>query len=218
MAGADLIDAVQSGDLGRVRACLDADPSAATARDPQGVSARLLALYRGREDLARMLAGAGDPPDVFEAAALGDLDRLRERLDRDPSQARGRTADGFTALHLACFFGRDAAALLLLDRGADPDAVAQNPMRVTPLHSAVAAKHGGIARLLLDRGASPHVRQQEKWTPLHGAAHNGDLETVECLLRAGADPAARNDAGTSVAEIARDAGHTAIAGRLEAGR
>jgi len=218
MSHAQVIEAVQSGDPERLRALVASDPSDAAARDASGVSARMLALYRGREDLAKILAGAGGPLDVFEAAALGEEARIRELLEQDPARVRARSADGFTALHFAAFFGRDGAATQLLDRGADPDAVAQNPMQVTPLHSAVAARHATVARALIDRGAAPGVRQQEGWTPLHSAARNGDLETVERLLRAGADPSARNDAGASVADIARDAGHESIVRRLESGR
>lgn len=215
MAAHPVIESVRAGDGDRLRALLSADPGAAAARDPAGVSARMLALYVGRADLAQILAGVGPPLDAFEAAALGDEARLRERLDEQPSLVAARSADGFTALHLAAFFGREVAAALLLERGADPDAAALNPMRVTPLHSAVAARHCAIAARLLARGAQPNARQQEGWTPLHGAAHNGDAGTVELLLAHGADPRARHDGGKTAAELAREAGHEEIARALE---
>lgn len=218
MAHADVIEAVKRGDAERLRAQLEADPDAAAARDADGVSARLLALYHGREDLARLLAGEGGPLDVFEAAALGDAERVRQLLAHDAGPVRARSADGFTPLHLAAFFGRDEAARLLLDAGADPNAVAANRMKVTPLHSAIAARHGSIALALIERGASPNVRQEQGWTPLHSAARNGDAGIVEALLHAGAEPAAPNDAGVTPAALAREAGHEAIARRLEAGR
>ena len=59
---------------------------------------------------------AVDPElDVFEATALGYIDRLRERLDEDPARAVAFSADGFTALHFAAFFGKAEAARVLLD-------------------------------------------------------------------------------------------------------
>ena len=42
---------------------------------------------------------------MFEAASLGDVERLAELLDADPSSATAYSADGFTALHFPAFFG-----------------------------------------------------------------------------------------------------------------
>jgi ankyrin repeat protein len=91
-------------------------------------------------------------------------------------------------------------------------------MKVAPLHSAVSARHGEVVALLLERGADPNARQQEGWTALHGAAHNGDAETVEALLLHGADPALRHEGGKRAADLAGEAGHDALARRLEAAR
>src|SRR6202008_2543160 len=69
---------------------------------PPPMSELLAALYRG-EDVSGLLAG--DPElDVFEAAALGRVERLRELLDEDPSRANAFGNDGFQPLGLACFF------------------------------------------------------------------------------------------------------------------
>jgi ankyrin repeat protein len=135
-------------------------------------------------------------------------------LDGDPARARAWSGDGFTALHFAAFFGGAPAALLLLDAGADPDAAARNPMRVAPIHSAAAGRTA-VVPLLIERGADVNARQQGGWTALHEAAHRGDLELTEALLAAGADPRLANDEGITAAQLARDAGHAALADRLE---
>lgn len=217
MAHEEMIEAVRAGDVARVRAALAADAAAAGARDANGVPVRMLALYRGLPDLARILAEAGPPLDAFEAAALGEVGRLRALLDQQPSLVAAHSADGFTALHFAAFFGSERAATLLLERGADPDAASLNPMRVAPLHSAVATRRHSIIARLLEHGANPNARQQEGWTVLHGAANEGELATVELLLEHGADPRARHDGGKSAADIAREKGHEEIARRLDAG-
>ena len=135
---------------------------------------------------------AGARVGPLEAAALGRLDGL------DP-HARG--ADGFTALHLAAFFGGADAVKALLAAGADPDADAENPLRVRPLHSAVAARDREAVRALLQAGADPNVRQQGGYTPLHGAAHNGDEALVALLIEHGADPELRTDDGQTAREL-----------------
>jgi ankyrin repeat protein len=163
------------------------------------------ALYQGQRDLARRLADDADSLTLPEAAALDEVDRVRELLDRgeDPD---ARTPDGFTPLHLAAFFGAPRVAALLLERGADPGATADNPMRVQPLHSAAAGRHDDIALLLIDAGADVNARQQAGYTPLQAAAANGATELVRALLKAGADPQARNDAGASAADLAKEPG------------
>ncbi|MEZ5139080.1 MAG: ankyrin repeat domain-containing protein [Acidimicrobiales bacterium] len=84
----------------------------------------------------RPAGGAGRPADALDAAALGDVDRLRTLLDEAPDAATAEAADGFTALHLAAWFGRPRCAELLLARGADPERVAGNGTELRPLHSA----------------------------------------------------------------------------------
>ncbi len=140
--------------------------------------------------------------DLYEAATFGDLDRITELLAYDPASVEAYTGDGFTALHLAAFFGQAEAARLLLAHAAEVDARGRGWMTGTALNSAASGRHTEVVRLLLDAGGDPDARQAHGWTPLHAAARNGDLATLALLLAAGADPAAVNDDGTSVAELA----------------
>jgi ankyrin repeat protein len=213
----ELWAAVKGGDVARVRDLVQHDPALAAARDEHGVSAVLLALYHQRRDVADALLAADPPLDVFEAAAVGRLPRLRELLAREPALANAWAADGFFPLGLACFFRQPEAARLLLEAGADPRAAARNPMRVTALHAVAAARLTEVARLLLDRGAEIDARQQAGYTALHAAAQHGDTELVELLLARGADPALRSDDGLDAAGHARAKGHPALAERLSSG-
>src|SRR3954453_23156550 len=144
----------------------------------------LTALYGGHRDEAERLAGE---PDVLEAAALGRLDVLRTHLEGDPEALTARTPEGFTALHLAAFFGGGAAVRMLLAAGAPADADADNDRDVRPLHSAPAAGDHDAVRALLEAGADPNVRQQGGYTPLLQAAHADDPELTGMLLEHGAD-------------------------------
>jgi uncharacterized protein len=216
MASTDeLFEAIEAGDSDRVRAILAREPSAASARDGEGVSALMRARYRFDAALAQAILSAHPDLDVFEAASFGEVDRLSELLGEDPLLAAARSGDGFTALHFAAFFGGPGAAGLLVDRGADVDAVGTGWMTGTALHSAAAGRHRDVVALLLAAGANPDLRQSQGWTALHSAAHNGDADTVELLLLHGARRDVRNDDGVTPAELARQEGHARIAERLD---
>ena len=217
MPAHELLDAIDRGDAGAVEASIRADPDLARTRDAERVSATMHALYHGHGEIAETIAASLPELDVFEAAALGRLDRVMELVGADPELALARSPDGFTGLHYPAFFGRgDAAGVTrtLLEAGADVNARSDNDFAVLPIHSAVAGDHREVAALLIDAGADVNARQRHGWTPLHGAAQNGASETVERLVAAGADIAARNDDGVSAADLASKAGHAELAARL----
>ena len=157
------------------------------------MSALLEALYRGDGDRVTELL-AGDPElDVFEAAALGRVERVRELLGEDPARANAFGDDGFQPLGLACFFGHVEAARLLLGRGADPNSLARNEhIQAGPLHSASASENKGpetryeLCELLLDHGADPNLEQGGGFTVRDAARQNGDERLEELLLTRGA--------------------------------
>jgi uncharacterized protein len=208
------LELLNSGDADGLRQFLDQDPASFDARDSAGVSLLMHCAYRGRRDLAELIATKKKSLDIFESASLGRLDRLKDFLG-DSAVVNSNSKDGFTALHFACFFGQPEAARLLIDSGAAIDAVAANPTQVMPLHSAASSRNLEAARFLLERGAPVNARQQFGWVPIHAAAQNGDSTMVELLLKHGADPKLTNDQGQTPAMVAREKGHQAIATRLE---
>ncbi|XP_038622967.1 LOW QUALITY PROTEIN: NF-kappa-B inhibitor beta [Tachyglossus aculeatus] len=112
---------------------------------------------------------------------------------------------GNTALHLACREGRHACARALLDppaaahRDREEEEEEQRLQRDaanyqghTPLHVAVLRKDLEMVRLLRDAGVD--LNKQEPTcgrSPLHLAVEAQSAAVLECLLRGGADPAAR---------------------------
>ncbi len=212
-----VLEAVTSGDGDLLQSALDDDPAAVDARDETGVSAVLLARYRNRVDLVELLVAAGAELDIFDAAGLGATERLRQLLDEHQQPVSAWSADGFTPLHLAAFFRNRAVAELLLDHGADVEAVSQNDMRVTPLHSAAAGGDTAICRLLIERDADVSARQEGGFTPLHAAAHNGDLELARLLVERGADPTARTDDGRTPADFLADGATDELAALVRTG-
>ena len=158
---------------------------------------------------ARMLAA--DPElaahSFATAVVLGDAERVRDELARDPGLATRHDDDsGWTALHAvsgsrwhmldpARTDGLVMVATLLLDAGADLDDRGGGG-GMTPLGCAAASASAGagnepLIRLLLERGAVPDDRDLY----LAGFATN-NLRVLRLLLDAGADPRRyRNDDG-----------------------
>jgi ankyrin repeat protein len=152
----DLWGAIDAGDEDAVRELVAARPELAGARNQQGLSPVLHALYNGKADLVEPILDANPPLDVFDSAAVGRTRGLEELLDAEPELARAWSPDGFTALHLAAFFGQEDAARLLLERGADVHVVSRHEtIKVPPLQSAAAGGHRDIVELLLEHGADP---------------------------------------------------------------
>jgi ankyrin repeat protein len=215
---ARMIEAVKAGDADALRAILQRDPAAAAgARADGGDSPLLIALYHGRRDLAEVLLAHGWQPDAFEAAALGDTDRLRAALDAEPSAVTRFSNDGWTLLHLAGFFGQVEGVRLLLERGAGADAVSVNAMRNTPLHAGVAGPRPlDVARALVGAGADVNARQHGGYTALHAAAQHGSIELMDLLLDGGADPDVATEDGRRAIDFARERGHAEAAAHLAA--
>ena len=207
----NLFEAVHNGDAARVNALLDAQPALLTGRDPSGNSLLVAALYHGEPDLAAALVARGAPVNLWEAAALGDVERLQAHLEADPSSLKAHSHDGWTALHLAGHFGHAAAAQLLLRHGADVRARSTNQLDNEPLHAALAGRSLDVARLLLDAGADPNAVEHGGYAPLHQAAEPGNVPLIRLLLDRGARPDRKDDQSRTPLDLAEAGGHTLAA-------
>jgi len=208
----NLFEAIAAGTADQVRSLVADDPSLASARGADGVSAVRTAHYRA--EIVEMLAAAGADLDVFDAATLGRTDRLGEILDARPDLVDAIATDGFTPLQLASFFGRPDAARLLVGRGAPTATVSANPMAIHALNAAAAGGHAEVVAVLLDAGADPDARQHGGLTALMSCAAGGSEAGVATLLSRGADPSALSDDGRDAAAFAAERGHPALAERL----
>jgi uncharacterized protein len=166
----------------------------------------LQALYRGDAGRANELLGPEESLSAPEAAAFGRTERLRQLLEEDPGNTNAWADDGFSALHLAVFGGQEETAKLLIDSGADLEALSRNEnVVVRPLHTAAFVRSPALAAILLDAGADPNSRAEHGFTALHSAAQNGDVELARLLLDRGADPTLQTEDGKTPADFADDA-------------
>lgn len=216
MTAKDLFEAIQKGEAEKVRAAIAEEPGLARARNEQGVSAVLFARYCNHQEIVDDLLRLEPQLDVFEAAALNKRNRMAELLSLDLAQAKAFSPDGFTALHLACFFGHPNLVEMLLRYGADPNARSRNAMSVMPLHSAAAARKQRTVEWLVEYGADVNATQHGGWTALHEAARQGNAEMAEYLLSKGADAAIRSEDGKAPADLADEKSHQQVLAVLKA--
>lgn len=135
--------------------------------------------------------------DICTACHIGDLERVRELLDQDPSLAN-RVSEYVTyylgsgaPLKNAAARGHIEIVKLLLEHGADPNLPEEG---IAPhghaLYSAVANGHYEIARLLLEHGAYPNPEVESSADALSRAISNSDHKMIDLLCSYGAARAA----------------------------
>lgn len=113
-------------------------------------------------DVRMHLRARGADVDICTACFIGDLERVRELLQQDPTLAN-RPSDYVT--YYAC--------------------------SGTPLRNAATAGHLEIVKLLLAHGADPNLPEEHiapRGHALHSAVCNGHIEIVKLLLEHGAYP------------------------------
>ena len=151
--------------------------------------------------------GQKQAESLTRAIESGDLNRVIELLDADPSlvnradriehygeRSTSTTGDerdyvASRPLWKAVEQGHRDIAILLLDRGAEPNGL--GGQRATPLHAAAANADLEMVHLLLDRGADPKGADGQFATPFHaaaGAAFGKGLPIMALLLSLGVDP------------------------------
>jgi uncharacterized protein len=209
-------EAIRAGNREQVSALLSADAALLAAKDEKGLGAYTAAKYSGRNEIAALLLEKGVELDMFGACMAGARDRVVELIGRDPELIKSYSHDGWTPLHLACFFAHPALVETLIEQGADVNARSRNGMQNMPLHAAAAGRNQDVVRLLLEHGAQVNARQEGGWTALHAASQNGDVEMVRLLIAAGADVQARAENQQNALDLALTKGHQAAVEVLEA--
>ncbi|GAA5978148.1 hypothetical protein JCM10908_004246 [Rhodotorula pacifica] len=194
-----LHEAASAGRLPLVEACLEKGVSVAQA-DVYGRQPLHYAAMNGRADVCQKLLLAGASPStpdldgyspMIYSITNGWTDVVETFLAGGVSFETPAVggADQLNALSLACQYGHEAIARLLLERGAK---ILPDPAGFWPQHLAAREGHAGVLRLLVDafNGDAAMIDAQDKYsqsTPLSHAASEGHTESVKVLLAAGAD-------------------------------
>ena len=121
-----------------------------------------------------------------------------------------------TPLHTALIHGQIHAVKVLLENGANPNAVTREGK--TPLHHAVNYSLLGSAKALLSAGADVNAVDVYEQTPLFDATKNDDVRIVKVLADAGVDVNKQDKDGYTALHTAVSRKSIAsVAGLLNAG-
>lgn len=144
-------------------------------------------------DVLAHLRSKGAYCDLCTACHIGDMDRVRELLDQDPSLANKVSEygsyylGGGAPIRNAAAKGHIEIVRLLLQRGADPNLPEEGiAPRGHALYSAAANRHHDVVRLLLEHGAFPNPEVESSADALSRAIANDDQPMVELLCSYGA--------------------------------
>jgi ankyrin repeat protein len=211
----EFFDAIRVGDLDRVSTMIEADQALLKSKNDSGLGPFVVAKYLGRSDIAALLLERGVELDVFAACMAGARERVSELIERDPELVKSYSPDGWTPLHLACFFNQPAIAEALIERGADVQARSRNTMNNAPVHAAAAGRSLEAVRILLEHGADANAKQEGGWAALHEAAQSGNVDMVRLLIGAGAYVHARADNNQNALDLALTKGHQAVVDILD---
>lgn len=139
----------------------------------------------------------------LNAVWRGDVKTVKSYLaHKDKAKwVAARDENGHTPLHYAAMRQNEYMIKLLTEAGAELDA--KNGSDQTPLSAGLertgyAHERGPLARALLEAGANPELPREGMYNPMHYAIIYNAPEVVEALLKAKADPNARNHLATAL--------------------
>ncbi len=146
-----------------------------------------------QKEITELLLGNGadinkneDRPIVYQALYNEDLELAKE-LIKNGVNVNAVTEDGEQAIHEASWQGWNDIIILLVNNGADINALVDNGFYKgsSPLHFACEYGRTDTIMLLLDLGADITVRNSYKQTLLHHVGITGQYGVAKLLLKKG---------------------------------
>ncbi|KAM7383203.1 hypothetical protein PAMP_002874 [Pampus punctatissimus] len=102
-----------------------------------------------------------------------------------------RNYEGLSPLHLAVLRGHKDLSLMLLEAGADINAMDIKSGQ-SPLMHAVESNNTDMVHFLIENGCDVNSQSYSGNTALHSACGRGQVDTVRLLLKSGADSSLKN--------------------------
>ena len=166
------------------------------AQDTDGRTALLLACLFRRQDSVSILLEVGSNPNIADndgitclQAAVKEAFRKKviNTIINHGANVNAKNKDNRTALITACARGNKDAINGLLGAGADPKIVDAN--NDTCLHEAVMSGcNTSVLQSIIDHGADVNATNKNRVAILSIACQMGNVDAINVLLKAGADP------------------------------
>ncbi|KAL0119808.1 hypothetical protein PUN28_007921 [Cardiocondyla obscurior] len=144
-----------------------------------------------------------DAQAILSAAEKGNLEKIKELLNKNNLLLNCTDKDGYTPLHRACYGNNVEIVEYLLEAGAKIDAKTQDEWQ--PLHSACCWNNTECAEALIANGADINAKSKGDQTPLHlvsASSHNSPALQL-LLLHPDTNPYLINLSGDTAEQIAR---------------
>ena len=143
----------------------------------------------------------------LEKTFEGDQDAIKQFLTAGINREARTPDEGYTSLMIAAHAGHKEIISMLLQSGADVNAV--DNTGVTALMRAALNGYTDCARVLLEKGADPDIQaeKQKGMTALMYAASSGHTSAVKLLLEKGANPDIRSAEGNQALMFAQLSGN-----------
>jgi ankyrin repeat protein len=209
----EIHEAVQGGDVEKVKALLKANPEFANAKENNDWTPLHAAAQRGHKKIVEiLLANKADvnartkngTPPLSCAVENGSKEVVELLLAKKADVNAKDNYSGMWPLQTAAYLARPELVELLLAHGADVNAgkdSGSTPLLcVCPRHhysstGAFTTKSNRleVVKILMAHKADISVKDRDGWTALHGAVWRGDKEIAELLLSDKAEIEAKID-------------------------
>ncbi|XP_040600814.1 POTE ankyrin domain family member A-like isoform X2 [Mesocricetus auratus] len=128
---------------------------------------------------------------IHKAASVGDIDTVKNFVERGVFSMEQIDWKYRTALHFACVYGHPEVVTFLVESSCEISP--KDIKNATPLIKAAQCRQTECLGILLKHGADPNITDCHDNTALHYAVYNGDIETAAKLLEYKANMEAINE-------------------------
>lgn len=201
--------AAETGDIKRIEALLEENPSLVNEKDSYGMTPLHWAVDKGHRGVAALLIekGAdvnatdrnGDTP--LRYAVINEYSNMATMLMLKGAEVSAKEEEikdilkRIAPLHCVAREGHLGHTKTFLAKYPDLVNAQDDEFGRTPLYWAARADHIEVCEVLLANGADINAATPDGWTPLHTAVYNRKTKAVELLVEKGADVNVKNRDG-----------------------